>query len=103
MERTIFEIVAAFAAELRSIDPRITYAPISLHAGGAHVAFQVESDDAVRAIAAKLNGVPIEPRNHDGIEWIVARLSQGRIELSFGGPHRAIETHPVADQEVSRG
>ena len=108
--RNIFETIAAFVQQLRDIDPRITYLPLSLQfderQGSAHLphvsaAMHVNSDEAVRELAERfgLN----EPTWHETekVRWLAAAkwIDFGGINMhvEFSGPHHERATAATSE------
>ena len=76
--------INAVAALVRNIDPRIGYAPFCFHHGGdVSVAFAVESDEALRDLAARFD-LPVRVANSASSMWLKAGDD---ARVSFYGPH----------------
>ena len=108
----IFETIAAFAQQLRDIDPRITYLPLSLQfderqGSGRlpHVSatMAVSSEEAVRELAERFGLNEPSWREIDDVRWLAAGkwIDFGGVNMhvEFSGPHRKVAA--AATSEVA--
>jgi len=76
--------ITSIAELIRAVDPRIHYAPFCFHNSGiVSVAFAVESDEALKEIAARFD-LPVRVANNSASMWLRAGDDVG---ISFYGPH----------------